>query len=387
MSRWRYSSIQPSSGYFGRHDLSHSEAHSNSRLAASPTNDRPSTALARFPPSVLHVSDTWQRSRASSRAARRNTTSGLKSADSMVATFCLFAALNWLAVWRIGVALPVVGGDLAGVLLSVSVPGDTFTSRKLGIAFVRVARTVSFHSFHAIRWGSTPLPADSGSQEGHGRHVRYEYNAFNLNVPLPAGTDDALLLLLAAFWKALFGLVRAYDPDAVAMCVGADDLAAWRATPSLAEGAASAEWMEAEEMGGGRTRGLWRVRPGQDSPDAPTVHRGGMRGEPAGHVCRGAAGGRAWSRPLGQVRPNVRAGFGEEAAGDTGGPVGECRGLAGGEEGGDETCGPTGGDGCLVHREEEERQGWGCWWIYGCRGRPVRGAKEKAGKEEGRKAI
>ena len=39
-SRWWHSSM-PSSSYFGRHDLSQTEAHSNSRLAASSTNDRP----------------------------------------------------------------------------------------------------------------------------------------------------------------------------------------------------------------------------------------------------------------------------------------------------------------------------------------------------------
>ncbi|EJK76953.1 hypothetical protein THAOC_01252, partial [Thalassiosira oceanica] len=140
--------------------------------------------------------------------------------------------------------------------------------------------TVSFH-----RHSPGFYPADSGSPDEKGKAGTAGYG-YNLNVPLPAGTDDALLL--AAFRKALFGLVRAYDPDAVAMCVGADGLAGdplvsggsgeggdgWRLSP---EGIAECVRLTAtvcagveerpvvadksdedpiREMGGGRTRGL-----------------------------------------------------------------------------------------------------------------------------------
>ena len=76
--------------------------------------------------------------------------------------------------------------------------------------------TVSFH-----RHSPGFYPAYSGSTDEKGRAGTAGYG-YNLNVPLPAGTDDALLL--AAYRRALLGLVRAYDPDAVVMCVGADGL-------------------------------------------------------------------------------------------------------------------------------------------------------------------
>jgi acetoin utilization deacetylase AcuC-like enzyme len=74
--------------------------------------------------------------------------------------------------------------------------------------------TVSFHRY-------TPgfFPATSGSNSEKGEKVGFGYN---LNLPLPAGVDNVQFVQI--YREALFGLVNAYDPHAVVLCVGADGL-------------------------------------------------------------------------------------------------------------------------------------------------------------------
>lgn len=74
--------------------------------------------------------------------------------------------------------------------------------------------TVSFH-----RYTSGFFPATSGSNSEKGEKVGFGYN---LNLPLPAGVNDVQFVQI--YREALFGLVNAYDPHAVVLCVGADGL-------------------------------------------------------------------------------------------------------------------------------------------------------------------
>ena len=76
--------------------------------------------------------------------------------------------------------------------------------------------TASFH-----RHSPGFFPASSGSINEKGE-VDTNGFGYNLNVPLPAGMDDVQFIEI--YRKALFGLVNAYDPHAIVLCVGADGL-------------------------------------------------------------------------------------------------------------------------------------------------------------------
>ena len=76
--------------------------------------------------------------------------------------------------------------------------------------------TASFHR-HAAGF----FPASSGSISEKGQSGTKGLG-FNLNVPLPAGTNDVTFLYM--YQKLLFGLVDVYDPHAIVLCVGADGL-------------------------------------------------------------------------------------------------------------------------------------------------------------------
>mmetsp|Transcript_2295 Transcript_2295/g.4974 ORF Transcript_2295/g.4974 Transcript_2295/m.4974 type:complete len:834 (-) Transcript_2295:147-2648(-) len=65
------------------------------------------------------------------------------------------------------------------------------------------------------------FPASSGSINEKGE-VGTNGLGYNLNVPLPAGIGDVQFIQI--FRKALFGLVKAFDPHALVLCVGADGL-------------------------------------------------------------------------------------------------------------------------------------------------------------------
>lgn len=76
--------------------------------------------------------------------------------------------------------------------------------------------TASFH-----RHSPGFFPASSGSTKEKGA-VGTKGLGYNLNVPLPAETSDVTFLQM--YRTMLFGLVKAYDPHAIVLCVGADGL-------------------------------------------------------------------------------------------------------------------------------------------------------------------
>lgn len=72
-------------------------------------------------------------------------------------------------------------------------------------------------SFHRYSPGFFPASSGATSEKGEASGLGY-----NLNVPLPAGIGD--VQFIKVYRKALLGLVKAYDPHAIVLCVGADGL-------------------------------------------------------------------------------------------------------------------------------------------------------------------
>lgn len=74
-------------------------------------------------------------------------------------------------------------------------------------------------SFHRNAPGFFPSTTGFVKEKGA---VDTDGFGYNLNVPLPTGTGDAIFLKM--YRKLLFGLVKSYDPDFIVLCVGADGL-------------------------------------------------------------------------------------------------------------------------------------------------------------------
>ncbi|KAL7550962.1 hypothetical protein ACHAWF_014177 [Thalassiosira exigua] len=72
-------------------------------------------------------------------------------------------------------------------------------------------------SFHRFSPGFFPASSGSLKEKGVGAGLGY-----NLNVPLPAGIGDVQFIEI--YRKVLFGLVKAYNPHVIVLCVGADGI-------------------------------------------------------------------------------------------------------------------------------------------------------------------
>lgn len=74
-------------------------------------------------------------------------------------------------------------------------------------------------SFHRYSPGFFPSSSGSTTEKGEAGTSGLGYN---VNIPLPAGIGDVQFIQI--YRKCLFGLVKAYDPQAIVLCVGADGL-------------------------------------------------------------------------------------------------------------------------------------------------------------------
>ena len=74
-------------------------------------------------------------------------------------------------------------------------------------------------SFHRYSPGFFPSSTGSTTEKGEAGTSGLGYN---VNIPLPAGIGDEQFIQI--YRKCLFGLVKAYDPQAIVLCVGADGL-------------------------------------------------------------------------------------------------------------------------------------------------------------------
>jgi len=74
-------------------------------------------------------------------------------------------------------------------------------------------------SFHRYSPGFFPSSTGSTTEKGEAGTSGLGYN---VNIPLPAGIGDVQFIQI--YRKCLFGLVEAYDPQVIVLCVGADGL-------------------------------------------------------------------------------------------------------------------------------------------------------------------
>ena len=74
-------------------------------------------------------------------------------------------------------------------------------------------------SFHRYSPGFFPSSTGSTTEKGEAGTSGLGYN---VNIPLPAGICDVQFIQI--YRKCIFGLIKAYDPQAIVLCVGADGL-------------------------------------------------------------------------------------------------------------------------------------------------------------------